>query len=214
MLNNNNDDLVDEHTRFLMRFDNNFKVDGYPPYNIEDGLSIKGGEFATDLTRTGYKYTNTSDSYGMINTYNVLSSIYFNEGDPFTIDFWYKPLAIINGCAVGNEWINGIFYFGIASDDGLCLYFATYRGLNGINAGNVNVGRWYHVAMARNIDNELFCFINGILVGRLQCPKYSLRLYNIDFNRQRDGSNRGSFVIDNFRISDVARWTSNFDPPK
>ena len=31
MLNNNNDDLVDEHTRFVMRFDNNFKVDGYPP---------------------------------------------------------------------------------------------------------------------------------------------------------------------------------------
>jgi hypothetical protein len=31
MLNNNNDDLVDEHTRFLMRFDNNFKVGGYPP---------------------------------------------------------------------------------------------------------------------------------------------------------------------------------------
>ena len=31
MLNNRNDDLVDEHTRFLMRFDNNFKVDGYPP---------------------------------------------------------------------------------------------------------------------------------------------------------------------------------------
>lgn len=76
MLNNNNDDLVDEHTRFLMRFDNNFKVDGYPS-NIEDGLSIKGGEFATDLTRTGYKYTNTSDSYGMIDTYNVLSSIYY-----------------------------------------------------------------------------------------------------------------------------------------
>ncbi len=37
---------------------------------------------------------------------------------------------------------------------------------------------------------------------------------NIDFNRQRDGSNRASFVIDNFRISDVARWTSDFDPPK
>lgn len=214
MLNNNNDDLVDEHTRFLMRFDNNFKVDGYPPPNIEDGLSIKGGEFATDLTRAGYKYTNTSDSYGMIDTSNVLSSIYFNDGDPFTIDFWYKPLAIIDGCAVGHEWLNGIFYFGIANDNGLCLYFATYRGLYGINAGNVNVGRWYHVAMARNIDNKLFCFINGILVGQLQCPSYSLRLYNIDFNRQRDGSNRGSFVIDNFRISDVARWTSNFDPPK
>lgn len=61
---------------------------------------------------------------------------------------------------------------------------ATYRGSYGINAGNVNVGRWYHVAMARNIDNKLFCFINGILVGQLQCHSYSLRLYNIDLNRQ------------------------------
>lgn len=150
----------------------------------------------------------------MIHTSSVLSSLYFNDGDPFTIDFWYKPLAIIGGCSVGHEWFNGIFYFGIANDNGSCLYFATYKGLFGINAGNVNVGRWYHVAMAKNIDNKLFCFINGILVGQLQCPRYSLRLYDIDLNRQRDGSNRGSFVIDNFRISDVARWTSNFDPPK
>lgn len=184
-----------------------------PPLNIEDGLSIKGGEFIKDSTRTGYKYTNTSDSYGMIDTSNVLSSIYFNDGDPFTIDFWYKPLVVINGCAVGHEWFSGIFYFGIADDNGLCLYFATYRGSYGINAGNVNVGKWYHVAMARDINNKLFCFIDGILVGQLLCPSYSLRLYNIDLNRQRDGSNRGSFVIDNFRISDVARWVSDFTPP-
>ena len=40
-------------------------------------------------------------------------------------------------------------------------------------------------------------------------------LYNIDFNRQRDNDyNRGSFVIDDFRISDVARWMSDFEPPK
>lgn len=213
MLNNNNDDLVDEHTRFLMRFDNNFKVDGYPHPNIEDGLSIKGGEFIKDSTRTGYKYTNTSDSYGMIDTSNVLSSIYFNDGDPFTIDFWYKPLAVIGGCAVGHEWFSGFFYFGIADENGLCLYFATYRGSYGINAGNVNVGKWYHVAMARDINNKLFCFIDGILVGQLRCHSYSLRSYNIDLNRQRDGSNRGSFVIDNFRISDVARWVSDFTPP-
>lgn len=34
MLNNSNNGLVDEHTRFLMRFDNDFKVDGYPSPNI------------------------------------------------------------------------------------------------------------------------------------------------------------------------------------
>lgn len=213
MLNNNNDDLVDEHTRFLMRFDNNFKVDGYPPPNIEDGLSIKGGEFTTDSTRTGYKYTNTSSSYGMIHTSSVLSSLYFNYGDPFTVDFWYKPLVIINACSVGHEWYNGCFYFGIANDNDLCLHFATYRGSYGIDAGNVNVGKWYHVAMVRDINNKLFCFIDGILVGQLPCSNYPLRSYNIYFNRQMDGDNRGSFVIDNFRISDVARWVSDFTPP-
>lgn len=150
----------------------------------------------------------------MIDTSSTLSPDLFGDGDPFTIDFWYKPLVVINACSVGHEWYNGIFYFGIANENGLCLYFATYRGSYGINAGNVNVGKWYHVAMARDINNKLFCFIDGILVGQLLCPSYSLRLYNIDLNRQRDGSNRGSFVIDNFRISDVARWTSNFDPPK
>lgn len=149
----------------------------------------------------------------MINTSSTLSPDLFGDGDPFTIDFWYKPLVVINACSVGHEWYNGIFYFGIANENGLCLYFATYRGSYGINAGNVNVGKWYHVAMARDINNKLFCFIDGILVGQLRCPSYSLRLYNIDLNRQRDGSNRGSFVIDNFRISDVARWVSDFTPP-
>ena len=212
--NNNNDDLVDEHTRFLMRFDNNFKVDGYPPPNIEDGLSIKGGEFTTDSTRTGYKYTNTSSSYGMIHTSSVLSSLYFHYGDPFTVDFWYKPLAIIKACSVGHEWRNGCFCFGIADEGGLCLYFATYEESYRINAGNVNVGKWYHVAMARDINNKSFCFIDGILVGQTPCRNYPLRSYNIYFNIQMHRDNRGSFVIDNFRISDVARWVSNFDPPK
>jgi hypothetical protein len=31
ILNNGSNALVDQHTRFLMRFDNDFKVDGYPP---------------------------------------------------------------------------------------------------------------------------------------------------------------------------------------
>lgn len=214
MLNNNNDDLVDEHTRFLMRFDNNFKVDGYPSPNIEDGLSIKGGEFIKDSTRTGYKYTNTSDSYGKIDTYNVLSSIYFNDGDPFTIDFWYKPLVVINACSVGHEWYNGIFYFGIAGYAGdLGLFFATYRGMYGDKASDAIIGRWYHIAMVR-VNYTLYGFVDGKRSVSLPCSNASLRYNNIDFNRQRDGSNRASFVIDNFRISDVARWTSDFDPPK
>lgn len=214
MLNNNNDDLVDEHTRFLMRFDNNFKVDGYPPPNIEDGLEIKGGEFVTDSIRTGYKYTNTSNSYGMINTSSTLSPDLFGDGDPFTIDFWYKPLVVIGACSVGHEWYNGIFYFGITGDAGdLGLFFATQMGSYGGKASDAIIGRWYHIAMVR-VNYTLHGFVDGKRSVSFPCSNISLRYSNIDFNRQRDGSNRASFVIDNFRISDVARWTSDFDPPK
>lgn len=186
-----------------------------PPPNIEDGLEVKGGEFVTDSIRTGYKYTNTSNSYGMINTSSTLSPDLFGDGALFTIDFWYKPLAVIEACSVGlgHEWYSGSFYFGIANDNGLCLYFASYRGSYGVNAGSVNVGKWYHVAIVRSLSNRLLCFIDGIFLGYLLYPTHSLRSYNIDFNRQRDGDNRGSFVIDNFRISDVARWVSDFTPP-
>lgn len=214
MLNNGSDGLVDQHTRFLMRFDNDFKVDGYPPPNIEDGLEIKGGEFVTDSIRTGYKYTNTSNSYGMINTSSTLSPDLFGDGDPFTIDFWYKPLVVINACSVGHEWHNGIFYFGIAGDAGdLGLFFATRRGAYGGKASDAIIGRWYHIAMVR-VNYTLYGFVDGKRSVSFPCSNISLRYSNIDFNRQRDGSNRASFVIDNFRISDVARWTSDFDPPK
>lgn len=214
MLNNGSDGLVDQRTRFLMRFDNDFKVDGYPPPNIGDGLELKGGEFVTDSIRTGYKYTNTVNSYGMINTSRTLSPDLFGDGDPFTIDFWYKPLVVINACSVGHEWYNGIFYFGIAGDAGdLGLFFATRRGLYGGKASDAIIGRWYHIAMVR-VNDTLHGFVDGKRSVSFPCSNISLRYSNIDFNSQRDGSNRASFVIDNFRISDVARWTSDFDPPK
>lgn len=150
----------------------------------------------------------------MINTFSTLSPDLFGDGDPFTIDFWYKPLVVINACAVGHEWNNGIFYFGIAGYDGdLDLFFATHRGAYGDKASDVIIGRWYHIAMVR-VNYTLYGFVDGKRSVSFPCFNTSLRYNNIDFNRQRDGSNRASFVIDNFRISDVARWTSDFDPPK
>jgi hypothetical protein len=150
----------------------------------------------------------------MINTSRTLSPDLFGDGDPFTIDFWYKPLAVIDACSVGHEWYSGIFYFGIAGDaSDLGLFFATQRGLNGSKASDAIIGRWYHIAMVR-VNYTLYGFVDGKLSVSFQCYNTSLRQRNIDFNRQRDGSNRASFVIDDFRISDIARWTSDFDPPK
>ena len=93
------------------------------------------------------------------------------------------------------------------------MFFATQRGSYGVKASDAIIGRWYHIAMVR-VNYTLYGFVDGKRYVSFPCSNISLRYRNIDFNRQRDGSNRASFVIDNFRISDVARWTSDFDPPK
>lgn len=93
------------------------------------------------------------------------------------------------------------------------MFFATQRGAHGGKASDAIIGRWYHIAMVR-VNYTLYGFVDGKRSVSFPCSNISLRYSNIDFNRQRDGSNRASFVIDNFRISDVARWTSDFDPPK
>ena len=86
-------------------------------------------------------------------------------------------------------------------------------GSYGDRMADIFIGTWYHIAIVR-VNGRLYGFVDGKLSVSLPCSNISLRYRNIDFNRQRDGGHRAPFVIDNFRISDVARWTSDFDPPK
>lgn len=79
------------------------------------------------------------------------------------------------------------------------MFFATRRGAYGSKASDAIIGRWYHIAMVR-VDYTLYGFVDGKRTVSFPCYNISLRNSNIDFNRQRDGSNRASFVIDNFRI--------------
>lgn len=210
--------LVDQYTKFLMRFDDGFKVQAEPPSLYpEDGLEIKGGYFYPSYDgSSGYAYDSTSDSYGMINTSKMLRAEDFPDYHPFTIDFWYRPMSDKNSCHVGHEWIDGLFFFGQAGteSDGYGLYFATRRGSFGKKIADM-VSRWYHIAIVRKTNSrDVSCFCDGKLCASFYSDTYSLRAKNIDLNRQRDGNNRGSFVIDDFRISNIARWDSDFEPPK
>lgn len=117
----------------------------------------------------------------MINTSSTLSPDLFGDGDPFTIDFWYKPLVVIDACSVGHEWYNGIFYFGIAGDaSDLGLFFATQRGAYGSKVSDAIIGRWYHIAMVR-VNYTLYGFADHRLNQLIQ-PTVS-RIYNFVFDQ-------------------------------
>lgn len=61
----------------------------------------------------------------------------------------------------------------------------------------------------------LRCFVNGILIINTKINNtLSLRSYNLGINTRGDGMDNGNFMMDDFRISDIARWESDFEPPK
>ena len=76
--------------------------------------------------------------------------------------------------------------------------------------------KWSHIAVVCHNWNVMI-FIDGYLKGEgllksSILPSYSLRLGG---QNRRDGDPLYSIKskIDEFRVSDIARWTSNFTPP-
>lgn len=103
--------MIDDHTRFLMRFNGNFKVEGNP--TPSGNLFIaNNGNLITDGSIQCVQYNKTDPFlYTIINTKKSLLPELFYDGHPFTIDFWYKSTNLVTSCLVEHEYPNGIFYF-------------------------------------------------------------------------------------------------------
>lgn len=108
------------------------------------------------------------------------------------------------------------FYFGVVLT-GTGFYFLFQAQQAGWHVDRVEANKWYHIAIVRS-SNEydiLRCFVNGILIINTKINNtLSLRSYNLGINTRGDGMDNGNFMMDDFRISDIARWESDFEPPK
>lgn len=195
---------MDRHTVLLMRFEDSLSVEGNTPYK-GDGID-GGGSFVIGKFGRGYQF---NGGYGMMDTKKVLPDYMGDRSAEWTIDFWFKLLTHDSGCCVGHEWFNGLFYFGVIGDSR--TYFAISKGSYG-GGRFQQVDDWWHIAITKRNDVGFSFYINGKKeFERNVYQNATLRSYNIDFARQRDGNDRPRFVIDNFRISDIARWTADFD---
>ncbi len=129
-----------------------------------------------------------------------------------TLEFWFRP-----------EWAAGdISDRTIASCGSMRLYrrsrIGTYFGLGGTwQSGLVTEpGRWYHLAMtwdagAPGRDPQTRLFINGIETGRMLSPlKAPLDDWTGDELRL---GGPVACSVDDLRVSDVARYEGDFDPP-
>jgi hypothetical protein len=162
-------------------------------------------------------------------------------GDEWTIEFWLNPESVTGDSVIidmGQAYEPGFTLSLTANGFELVNYFA---GIRAVCPADVSAGQWQHVAITR-ADSEVRCFLNGEREARipgvyliethtlpdLQQPESRsdedrgflpmsfeqrrLNRFNLAIGTDRKGIARMKGLIDEMRISRVARFSADFDP--
>ena len=136
---------------------------------------------------------------------------------PMTIDFWVRFSSLASHQGLCGQEVVSIRHWelGWFTDGTLIL------GLrSGADSGQLKVDfapvvdTWYHIAVVRDATTR-YVFIDGVSQTLIVDIEEATGVITGPFLVGQD-PHTGSFLdgwIDEFRLSDVARWTSNFTPP-
>lgn len=137
--------------------------------------------------------------------------------DDMTIDFWVNFNSTSGSqCFIGRP-TSGSSYFYFALEGG-GIRCRDYNGGFDANFGNVytfSTGTWYHLAIVRTGTHWMF-FIDGVQKGSTITTQTGAFIERSTTLQVGANSAIGYYVngyMDEVRISNVARWTSNFTPP-
>ena len=180
-------------------------VSGRSNHGAAIGTAILDGRFGK-----ARQFNGTSD---VINTtYNGNFST-----NPFTVEFWVylNSLTSSNGhqniiCnrfpQNPNTWWMGVFDGGSINVDG-------GSGQNVSNPGDIVTGRWYHIAVSRNASDVLTIYKNGVVVKTGTQSGNLSGGTNLAIGAIYNGAEYVNGLIDEVRISSVARSPVEFDVP-
>ena len=150
---------------------------------------------------------------------SVPASTDFNPGTNFTVECWFQYGGDDEGGIIGNQnssGYNGWFFRIVNTTDK--LDWNNYGGSGGaevqvITAGSLvwNTGQWYHLAMVKE-GNDYELFRDGTSVATLTSSA-SLTNGGALFIGKDYASDETVCKMDQIRISDNARYSSNFTAP-
>ncbi|WP_177177514.1 LamG domain-containing protein [Propionispira arboris] len=204
---------VDTNTVSLLHFDDSFKDETGKVWTANGSSAISSVQ-----SKFGGKslYLDGSSSY--LTTPNS-TDFNFGSGD-FTIDWWEYRTSFDKTSRVLSVMQGKYppFVVGQASLDGgpnyVCLTSngSSWDILNGFNLGTQNLNQLNHYAIVRN-GNTFYGFKNGVLTSTATSP-LSILAPSANITIGYDVADNSFFpgYIDEFRISNIARWTENFDP--
>lgn len=218
--------VIDEHTVLLFHGDSitdtgfvdeiqgSVLSDGTHPYTLSS--YHKFGTNSIDLGQSNY---NPSPRYAAFGDFTVNS---------FTVDFWFYneagkypkwafTLQQSSSSYAPSYTPYFVFYTSGSSSNSLTAIAYSYPSSASIpvasNIIDTSVAGWHHFAACFDSDtNTLYCFIDGSLVSSGTVLNFNTNYLAMTGRGQYDSSSNMTTIVDEIRVSNVCRWTSNFTP--
>lgn len=207
---------IDKNTLLLLDFDSEINKDSsdYNRISVPSGSPSLNTQYKKFGESSGYFPASAWIDYADVSPFN------FGSRD-FTVDWWeYRPAAAAAGSGVA--CINGtILLFAhnnTASTSSVLAFYASSNGsgwdiCSAVPMGITVMNQWVHRAVVRK--NGVFTFYqNGVQYNSY--ANSSGAIFSATTQPFRVGACSTSSCtcyLDEFRVSDVARWTENFIPP-
>jgi hypothetical protein len=210
----------DSNTELLLHLDNNVTDISQNSFTVTN----------TNMTFSSliYKFGGYSGSFNGTSTeLTAPNNAVFNFGSSnFTIDFW----MYITTLPTSGNYYCLVSKFDGGANNGYGVYVTntsgTYQmqafgenggvalGNTGLVTASLSTNTWYHVAWVRN-GNAWNLYLNGTSIGSASssgsigttAQSFTIGVENETGTRWYTG------YLDEFRVSNIARWTSNFNPP-
>ena len=211
---------IDANTRALFHFDeaSGFFIEAVTNSSdvvTSDALYNSNGKFSGCAEFNGsqrIKYTDTSRVYWGTGTGTV-------DGWMYAYDSPNNSNALV---ATPGGWKSGGISIGFDRSNSRQKFTIWLNEASGdcafTSEETYERNTWHHWALVRSEPTKLLFFVDGTLIGTV----------NVEASRVIDWANGGSYTvigyneadsqgfkgrIDELRFSNVARWTSNFEPP-
>lgn len=210
----------DLNTKLLLHLDNN--VIDSSPYNVTTSQA-SGTTFTTGRFNQGFigkAMVSPADPSPISTPDGYLSGILNAD---FTIDFWlYGPGIGYNGASIFVLGLNVDNFeyplFFTISPPGEGYNYVVLMGYKestsyevlGITVSSAVFSDWVHIAVTKNATT-IKIYINGSLIA--ETSPTDLSVYFSSFSGTKSFIGMSTTPIDEFRVSNIVRWTTNFIPP-
>jgi hypothetical protein len=188
---------TDEHTLFLLHGE-----------EIADS-SIYG----RTITNNGVMVSDERAKFGEKSLY-IAAGTYASAEIPVsgdcTVDCWMCIKSYASAFPTPFNWA-------FTGDRGIYAHFLPYVSYPSSGPGYIatepcGLDKWYHVAMVRN-GNLILYFQDGKLLGTLGATTTENLSFVLGYLIDAQSATWFDGYIDELRVSDIARWTSDFKPP-